>query len=90
MRIFDAKPNKRAKDFEMQATDRLLTSAEAAKILGISPRKLWTLTDLGEIRVILIPPRSKRYDVADLRDFINRCKDSGSGQEHVAANATNS
>src|SRR5689334_15492017 len=56
------------------ASDRLLTPAEAAKFLAISERKLWDLTDAKKIRATLIPPRSKRYDLADLRDFINRCK----------------
>ncbi len=58
----------------MNANDGLLTSPEAAEFLAISERKLWDLTDSQEIKATLIPPRSKRYDPADLRDFINRCK----------------
>jgi predicted DNA-binding transcriptional regulator AlpA len=60
----------------MQATERLLTPAEAADFLGISERKLWTLTKCREVQAILIPPRSVRYEPADLRGFIDRCKKS--------------
>lgn len=62
---------------EMQATERLLTPAEAAEFLGISPRKLWTLTKTKDIKATPIPPRNVRYAPEDLRDFINRCKGGG-------------
>jgi len=64
------------KEHEMEGPERLLTSPEAAEYLAICERKLFTLTQSKEIRAILIPPRSVRYDPADLRDFILRCKRS--------------
>ena len=51
----------------------LLRSDEAARLLAISPRKLWTLADDGEIPVVRIG-RSVRYDPADLQDYIERQK----------------
>ena len=52
----------------------LLKAPEAAKALSISPRTLWSLTDRGEITCVRIGRRAVRYDVADLREFINRQK----------------
>lgn len=52
----------------------LLTPLEAAQFLAISPRKLWTLSQNGEIEVTLIPPRSVRYHIDDLHNFIEHCK----------------
>lgn len=46
----------------------LLRPREAAQVLAISPRKLWELTDIGEIRCIRIG-RSVRYSVEDLRQW---------------------
>ena len=56
----------------------LLRSDEAARLLAISPRKLWTLADDGEIPVVRIG-RSVRYDPADLRDYIERQKHRKAG-----------
>ena len=54
-------------------TPGLLRSDEAARLLAISPRKLWTLTDEGQIPVVRID-RSVRYDPANLQDCIERQK----------------
>lgn len=54
----------------------LLTPKEAAQAMTISPRTLWTLTNSGQILHVRIG-RSVRYDVADLRRWIERRK-SGS------------
>lgn len=59
-------------------TPGLLRSDEAAKLLAISPRKLWTLTDEGQIPVVRID-RSVRYDPGDLHDFIERQKHRKAG-----------
>lgn len=53
----------------------LLTARQAAKALTISERKLWTLTQQGEIPVVK-SGRSVRYDPADLRAWIDRKKNS--------------
>jgi excisionase family DNA binding protein len=60
----------------------LLKSREAADSLGIGERTLWELTARGDIPVIRIPGRGKkaralRYDVDDLRAWIDRQKAAG-------------
>ena len=47
----------------------LLTETEAAKALTMSPRKLWTLRNRGEIAFIKTG-RLVRYDPEDLRAWI--------------------
>ena len=47
----------------------LLKPPEAAKTLAISPRKLWELTDSGEIPCIRIG-RAVRYSLEDLRAWV--------------------
>lgn len=51
----------------------LLTPKEAAATLGISPRKLWSLTASGDVPCLRIG-RSVRYDAADLADFVETLK----------------
>jgi len=51
----------------------LLTPREAAEALRISERKLWGLTASGQIPCLRIG-RSVRYDVDDLRDWIDERK----------------
>ena len=51
----------------------LLMGREAAKILSISERTLFTLTKAGEIPAVRIG-RSVRYDPADLRIWIESAK----------------
>ena len=52
---------------------QLLRPNDAARALAISPRKLWEITNRGEIPCVRIG-RAVRYDLADLRDWINRRK----------------
>ena len=52
---------------------KLLKPKEAAAVLAISERTLWTLTDDGVIPSVRIG-RSVRYDVADLRRWIGQQK----------------
>lgn len=47
----------------------LLKPSEAATVLALSPRKLWSLTNAGEIRCVRIG-RSVRYALADLQSWI--------------------
>jgi excisionase family DNA binding protein len=51
----------------------LLTVREAAQALAVSERTLWTLTNSGEVAHVRFG-LSMRYDVADLRNWIGRCK----------------
>lgn len=58
---------------ENLASPKLLTPKEAASALGISPRKLWSLTAGGDVPCVRIG-RSVRYDAADLADFVETLK----------------
>lgn len=49
----------------------LLTPRQAAKELGISQRKLWQLSNEGQLPVVRIG-RSVRYRQSDLWEFIER------------------
>ncbi len=52
---------------------RLLRPDEAAALLTISPRTLWTLTSEGKIPAVRLG-RSVRYDVRDLEHAIEKMK----------------
>ena len=52
----------------------LLTVKNAAKSLAISPRKLWQLTNCGDIPCVRIG-RAVRYDPIDLRRWIDANKE---------------
>ena len=49
----------------------LLTPKQASDALQISPRKLWSLTNSGQIPHVRIG-RSIRYRPEDLQDFVDR------------------
>ena len=51
----------------------LLNPREAATALAISPRKLWELTNCGDIPCIRIG-RAVRYDPEDLKTWIEQKK----------------
>jgi excisionase family DNA binding protein len=53
--------------------DRLLTYRQAAEVLGVSERSIWTLVDQGTLPAVRFG-RSVRIDPADLRAFIDRAK----------------
>lgn len=59
----------------------LLTYREAAGVLGVSERKVWTLVDEGRLPAVRFG-RNVRIDPADLRAFIERAKSGviGGGQ----------
>lgn len=49
----------------------LVTSREAARMLSVSERTLWSLSARGELKAIKLG-RAKRYSVAELVAFIER------------------
>jgi predicted DNA-binding transcriptional regulator AlpA len=51
----------------------LLRPCEAARILALSPRKLWTLTNMGSIPSVRIDG-CVRYAPEDLRQWIQKQK----------------
>ncbi len=63
----------------------LLTAREAARVLAISPRTLWSHTKTGQIPAVRIG-RSVRYAVTDLQAWIDRCK-TGSSTPEVGTEA---
>ena len=60
---------------EQTVEPMLLTVRQAAKVLSVSERTLFTLTQDGQIRAVRFG-RSVRYDPADLRRWIESAKDS--------------
>lgn len=54
----------------------LVPAREAAKLLSLSPRKLWSLTTSGQIPCVRIG-RSVRYCPDDLRAWIDEQKKGG-------------
>ena len=61
---------------ETALSARLIDSREAAAILGLSRRTLWTLYNRGEIPVVRIG-RAVRFDPADLRAWVETKKGGG-------------
>jgi excisionase family DNA binding protein len=59
---------------EQTVQPMLLTGKQAAKVLSISERTLFTLTKAGTIPVVKIGERGIRYDPADLRAWIESAK----------------
>ncbi len=54
----------------------LLTNKQAAKLLGVCERKLWSMTnETREISCIRIG-RSVRYDPRDIEEYLQRSKQS--------------
>ena len=51
----------------------LLTYREAAKVLGVTERTIWTFVNDGRLPAVRFG-RSVRIDPADLRGFISRAK----------------
>ncbi|MFG0328577.1 MAG: helix-turn-helix domain-containing protein [Phycisphaerales bacterium] len=64
----------------MSESPRLVTYQQAADLLQVSDRTVWTLVDRGEIRAVRFG-RAVRIDVRDLDDFIRRSK-QGEGVRH--------
>jgi excisionase family DNA binding protein len=54
----------------------LVTAREAAKMLSVCEKTLWSLTARGEIPVVRIG-RSVRYSLADLNHWIEKTKSIG-------------
>ena len=52
----------------------LVDCRDAARMLSISPRALWSLTKNGELPAVRIGKRSVRYDVESLRRWIDQRK----------------
>lgn len=56
---------------------RLRKPGWACEYLGISRRTLWSLTNCGRIPHVRLSPRAVRYDLEDLRKFVEQCKRRG-------------
>ena len=69
---------------EQTDSQPLATPREAAQLLSVSERTLWTLTSDGKIPHVRIG-RCKRYDRRDLDDWIQSQKQVGTGRESNSA-----
>lgn len=58
-------------EFPARPAKLLVTARQGAKLLEISERKLWTLSNRGDIPRIKID-RLVRYAIEDLQDYIDR------------------
>ena len=58
---------------DTQSFEPLLTYRQAAEILGVTDRTIWTLVDQGKLPAVRFG-RSVRIDPADLRGLINSAK----------------
>jgi excisionase family DNA binding protein len=65
--------------------ETLLTANEAAKMLRVSPRTVWTLTQEGSLACVRIG-RRVLYDPADLQAFVQRCRQGGDRQPGLLEN----
>ncbi|HUW83539.1 MAG TPA: helix-turn-helix domain-containing protein [Phycisphaerae bacterium] len=55
------------------AVEALLTYRQAARILGVTARTVWTLVNRGQLRAVRFGG-TVRIDPADLREFVERAK----------------
>jgi excisionase family DNA binding protein len=55
--------------------DRLLVDQEeAARLMSVSPRTVYNLRKAGRLQAVRIGSTGVRYDIADLRAFIDEAK----------------
>jgi len=57
---------------------QLIKPPEAAKLLAVSERTLWTLTKSGRLPAVLVG-QTKRYRLADLEKFVSVMTTGGNG-----------
>ena len=61
--------------------EKLLTYEQVAELLGVTPRTVFKLVAEGELRAARLGG-SVRFDPADLRAYIDRCKTGAKGVDH--------
>ncbi len=66
-------PAESSSDSAVPSIERLLSYEQAAKLLGVTGRTVWTLVDRGDLPAVRFG-HSVRIDPADLRAFIERSK----------------
>jgi excisionase family DNA binding protein len=57
----------------LSPTPLLVDTATAARLLGVSPRTVWTLISEGQLHAVRIR-RAVRISVAELQRFVERCE----------------
>ncbi len=62
--------------------ESLMTTGETATALGVSSRTVWTLTQEGALACVRIG-RRVLYDPADVRAFVDRCREGGDKQPEL-------
>jgi excisionase family DNA binding protein len=64
------------KSHDQGAEDRLLVNErEAGRLLSVSPKTVYNLRRRGKLRAVMIGSAGVRYDVRDLRAFIDQAKE---------------
>ena len=66
-------PAESSSDSAVPSIERLLSYEQAAKLLSVTGRTVWTLVDRGDLPAVRFG-HSVRVDPADLRAFIDRSK----------------
>ena len=62
-----------------------MTYRQAAEVLGVTDRTVWTLVQRGELPAVRFG-RSVRIDPGDLREFIRKAKDQPAGDHEPEVN----
>ena len=60
-----------------RTSPQLLRVPEAAKILGVSDRTIWSLLDAGDLRRVRLGRRATRISLSDLNAFVERRTEKG-------------
>jgi excisionase family DNA binding protein len=74
-----SKSSQQMTDSHINTSPSLLRVRDAARLLQVSERTLWNLTDNGNIPCIHVG-RAVRYDPAAIREWISRSQSSRAGQ----------
>lgn len=61
-------------DHQTSDAPRLLSARDTARALAVCEKTLWALTRDGKLPAVRIGKRGIRYDVADVRAFIESAK----------------
>jgi len=68
-----------------EPVEKLMTYREAARVLNVTHRTLWSLVDRGELPAVRFG-RSVRIDPADLRAFIDAAKTTPASRSWLVCN----
>lgn len=67
---------------------RLLTAAQVASMLGLSPRTVKHMASIGRLPRVVLGHRSTRYRLADVENLIESCTKSEAPAENQGSAKT--